>query len=39
MNSEVVDFLMSQPNGASYVVLYQILCLRNGDAAGGIGGD
>ena len=26
MNSEVVDFLMSQPNGASYVVLYQMLC-------------
>lgn len=28
MNSEVVDFLMSQPNGASYVVLYQMLCLK-----------
>lgn len=28
MNSEVVDFLMSQPNGASYVILYQMLCLK-----------
>lgn len=28
MNSEVVDFLMSQPNGANYVVLYQMLCLK-----------
>ena len=25
MNSEVVDFLMSQPNGASYVVLYHMV--------------
>lgn len=28
MTSETVDFLMSQPNGANYVVLYQMLCLK-----------
>ena len=33
MNSEVVDFLMSQPNGANYVVLYQICLLYTSDAA------
>ena len=27
MNSDAVDFLMSQKNGAEYVVLYQMLCL------------
>lgn len=28
MTSDAVDFLMSQPNGANYVVLYQILFLK-----------
>ena len=27
INSDAVDFLMSQKNGAEYVVLYQMLCL------------
>ena len=34
MNSEVVDFLMSQPDGANYVVLYQMLCLKTINTAG-----
>lgn len=28
MNGEIVDFLMSQKNGANYVVLYQMLALK-----------
>ena len=28
MNGEIVDFLMSQKNGANYVVLYQMLCIK-----------
>lgn len=28
MNSEIIDFLMSQKNGANYVVLYQMLALK-----------
>lgn len=28
MNGEIVDFLMSQKNGANYVVLYQMLVLK-----------
>ena len=28
MTSDTVDFLMEQPNGAKYVVLYQMLCLK-----------
>ena len=28
MASDAVDFLMNQPNGADYVVLYQMLCLK-----------
>lgn len=28
MTSDAVDYLMSQPNGANYVVLYQMLCLK-----------
>lgn len=28
MTSDAVDFLMGQKNGAEYVVLYQMLCLR-----------
>lgn len=34
MNSEVVDFLMSQPNGANYVVLYQLICLKTINTGG-----
>lgn len=34
MNSEVVDFLMSQPNGANYVILYQMLCLKTINTGG-----
>lgn len=41
MTSDTVDFLMSQPNGAEYVVLYQMLCLKtintNGELARQIG--
>lgn len=28
MTSDKVDYLMSQPNGAEYVVLYQMLCMK-----------
>ena len=28
MTSDAVDFLMGQKNGAEYVVLYQMLCLK-----------
>lgn len=28
MTSDTVDYFMSQPNGANYVVLYQMLCLK-----------
>ena len=28
MTSDTVDFLMSQKDGANYVVLYQLLCLK-----------
>lgn len=28
LSSDAVDFLMGQPNGAQYVVLYQMLCLK-----------
>ena len=28
MTSDTVDFLMSQKDGANYVVLYQMLCLK-----------
>ena len=28
MSSDTVDYLMSLPNGANYVVLYQMLCLK-----------
>lgn len=41
LTSNTVDFLMSQSNGAKYVVLYQILCLMsvntNGRLANQIG--
>ena len=28
MTSDVIDYFMSQPDGANYVVLYQMLCLK-----------
>lgn len=28
MTSDTIDYLMSQPSGANYVVLYQMLCLK-----------
>ena len=28
MEGDIVDFLMSQKNGANYVVLYQMLCVK-----------
>lgn len=34
MNSDAVDFLMGQPDGANYVVLYQILCLKTINTGG-----
>ena len=34
LNSDAVDFLMSQPDGANYVVLYQILCLKTINTGG-----
>jgi DnaD/phage-associated family protein len=34
ITSDTVDFLMSQPNGASYVVLYQMLCLKTINTGG-----
>ena len=29
MSGDTIDFLMGQKNGAEYVVLYQMLCLKN----------
>ena len=41
MTSDKVDFLMSQKNGANYVVLYQMLCLKtintNGEMSRSLG--
>lgn len=34
MNSEIIDFLMSQKNGANYVVLYQMLVLKTMNTQG-----
>ena len=34
MTSDKVDFLMSQKNGANYVVLYQMLCLKTINTGG-----
>ena len=36
MTSDTVDFLMSQRNGAQYVVLYQMLCFMCIDTKGGL---
>ncbi len=35
-DSDTVDFLMSQTNGANYVVLYQMLCLKTTSTEGGL---
>lgn len=37
MNGETVDFLMSQQNGAEYVVLYQMLALKTINTKGVLG--
>ena len=37
MTSDTVDFLMSQANGAEYVVLYQMLCLQTLNTDGVLG--
>ena len=34
MSSDAVDFLMGHPDGANYVVLYQILCLKTINTGG-----
>ena len=34
MTSETVDFLMSQKDGANYIVLYQMLCLKTINTGG-----
>lgn len=28
MTSDIIDYFMEQPDGANYVVLYQMLCLK-----------
>ena len=33
-NQEAIDFLLSQPNGCRYVVLYQMLCLKTANNGG-----
>lgn len=33
-SQETIDFLMSQPNGCQYVVLYQMLCLNTANNGG-----
>lgn len=34
MNSDTIDYFMSLPNGACYVVLYQMLCLKTINSSG-----
>ena len=34
MTSDTVDYFMSLPNGANYVVLYQLLCLKTINTGG-----
>lgn len=34
MTSDTIDYFMSQPNGANYVVLYQMLCLKTINTSG-----
>lgn len=33
-NQETIDFMLSQPNGCQYVVLYQMLCLMTANTNG-----
>lgn len=33
-NQDTIDFLMSQKNGCSYIVLYQMLCLKTANSNG-----
>lgn len=35
-SQETIDFLMSQPNGCQYVVLYQMLCLKTANNGGAL---
>lgn len=34
MSSDTIDYLMGQPDGANYVVLYQMLCLKTINTGG-----
>ena len=34
MSSDTIDYFMSQPGGANYVVLYQMLCLKTINTGG-----
>lgn len=34
---DTIDFLMGQPNGAKYVVLYQMLCIKSANNGGYLG--
>lgn len=34
MSSDEIDYLMSQPDGANYVVLYQMLCIKTVNTGG-----
>lgn len=34
MSSDMIDYLMGQPDGATYVVLYQMLCLKTINTGG-----
>lgn len=34
MSSDAIDYLMSQPDGANYVVLYEMLCLKTINTGG-----
>ena len=37
MSGDIIDFLMAQTNGAQYVVLYQMLCLKTKNTQGELG--
>lgn len=34
MTSDTIDYFMEQPDGANYVVLYQLLCLKTINTGG-----
>ena len=36
MQGDIIDFLMSQKNGANYVVLYQMLCIKTINTEGNL---